>query len=244
MKVPESALRIPRRPGRRCVLATGKIAADSLVRALCRLALVSAIVVASPAHAQKFSEPKPEPDRFRGQIVEVNESAIVLKSASGPVRLGIPDNISVFSLTNASFTDVDFGIYVGSVSVKLDKYSPIIRDSLSYLHQGFELRIIDENLRGIALGHTAWDLTPYSVISHGWVDDLEVRVLSIKYGPTEEEETDVNIPRNVPVFKMALGDRSLLKPGAHVFAGALKGASGDYSAVYFMVGQGGIVPAM
>ena len=51
---------------------------------------------------------------------------------------------------------------------------------MSWLHLGYELRIFDEQLRGLALGHTKWDLTAESVMTHGWVDDLEVRVLSIK----------------------------------------------------------------
>ena len=159
------------------------------------------------------------------------------------MSLNLEDYTSVFSLTKASFTDVDFGVYVGSVSKKLDKYSPIVRDSLSWLHQGYELRVLDESLRGLAVGHTPWDLTSESVITHGWVDDLEVRVLSIKYGPTEEEETDVDISHDVPILKLAVGDKSLIKPGAHVFAGAQM-VEDNYVAVFIMVGQGDIVPPL
>src|SRR2546426_6267265 len=50
--------------------------------------------------------------------------------------------------------------------------------------------------RSIAVGHSKWDLTPNAVITHGWIDDLEDRVLSIKYGPTDQEETDVEISRD------------------------------------------------
>lgn len=243
MTVSERVSWILRLPGRPFPPAVGRIAAGSFVRAVCCVALFSAIATASPANAQVFTElPKDQPDRLRGEIVEVSGTDIVLRTARGPVHLALSDNVSVFSLAKASFTDVDFGAYVGAVSVKLDKFSPIIRDSLSYLHEGFGLQIIDESLRGIALGHTIWDFAPNSVISHGWVDDLEVRVLSIKYGPTEEEETDVNVPRDAPVLKMGMGSRDLLKPGAHIFAGAKKRGPGDYSAVYLMVGVGGIVP--
>lgn len=186
-----------------------------------------------------------EPERFRGAISAVEDSAIVVNTTDDrTVRLELSDDLSVFRLTEASFTDVDFGAYVGAVSVRLDAYSPIVRDSLSWLHKGFELRIIDEQLRGIAVGHTKWDLTPETVMTHGWVDDLEIRVLSIKFGPTEEEETDVEIPRDVPVFKMSLADASLLEPGAHVFAGARKDAEGRYVAVFVFVGEGGIVPPL
>lgn len=193
--------------------------------------------------------PKPvqgaEPDHIRGQITKVDESSIVVKTKNGrTMYIALTDKLTIISLSKGSFTDVDFGTYVGAVAVRLDEYSPIIRDSLSWLHKGFELRIIDEKLRGIALGHKKWDLTPDSIIAHGWVDDMEIRVLSIKYGPTEEEETDVEVPRDVPILKMSLGDKSLIKAGAYVFAGAQKGADGKYVAGFLFVGRDGIVPPL
>jgi hypothetical protein len=188
-----------------------------------------------------------EPERFRGQIAKVDSSAIVMQTGDGKtIRLAIPNGLTVFSLTKASYAEVDFGTYVGAVSEKLGDniYSPIIRDSLSWLHKGLELRIIDESLRGIAVGHTKWDLTSKSVMTHGWVDDQEGRVLSIKYGPTEEEETDVEVSRDTPVFRMSRGDVGLIQPGARVFAGAQKGAGGRYTAVFIFIGKDGVDPRM
>ncbi len=202
--------------------------------------LVLAIIWAlgTPARAQ-------EPEHIRGQITKVEASAIVIKTNDGKsVRFGIPDGLTVISLTKGSFTKVDFGTYVGSVAVKLNEYSPIVRDSLSWLHEGFELRIIAEELRGIAVGHKEWDLTAETIIAHGWVDDMEGRVISIKYGPTEEEETDVEVGRGIPVLKMSLGAMSLIKPGAHVFAGAQKNGSDEYEVVFVFAGEDGIVPPL
>ena len=126
-----------------------------------------------------------EPDHVRGQVTRVEGASIVVKTGDGKtLSIGLQDNTTVIGLSKGSFTEVDFGVYVGTVAVKLEEYSPIVRDSAVWLHKGFELRIIDDKLRGIALGHRKWDLTPDSIISHGWVDDLEVRVLSIKWGPT------------------------------------------------------------
>ena len=218
-----------------------------MIRKLSYFVAISFIIVSvlsSPAHAQKVTGAEVQPDRIRGNITKVDSSSIVVKSQDGKkVTINLEDYSSIFSLTKASFTDVDFGVYVGSVSKKLDKYSPIVRDSLSWLHQGYELRVIDESLRGLAVGHTPWDLTSESVITHGWVDDLEIRVLSIKYGPTEEEETDVDISHDVPILKLSVGDKSLIKPGAHVFVGAQM-VENKYVAVFIMVGQGGIVPPL
>jgi hypothetical protein len=69
-------------------------------------------------------------------------------------------------------------------------------------------------------------------------------VLSIKYGPTDGEETDVEVGRDIPILKMARGDKSLLKPGVRVFAGAQKGADGNYVAVFIFVGKDGVVPPL
>lgn len=186
-----------------------------------------------------------EPDHFRGEITAVQGSTMVVKTTNGrTVRLLLPENLTVISLTKGSFTEVDLGTYVGSVAYQLDEYSPIVRDSAVWLHKGMELRIIDEKLRGIALGEKKWDLTPVSKIAHGWVDDLEDRVISIKWGPSDYDETDVEVPRDVPIHRMSLGDPSLLKPGTRVFAGAQKGADGKYTAVFVFCGKDGIVPAL
>jgi hypothetical protein len=206
------------------------------------LAIASVIVLAlgTPARAEDA-----EPDHFRGVITKVEASSIVVKYGDGKTaRLGFSDDLTVIHLTKGRFTDVDFGTYVGAVAVRMDEYSPIVRDSAVWLHKAFELRVIDEKLRGIALGEKKWDLKSGSIISHGWVDDIEGRVLSIKWGPTDYDETDVEVPRDTPIHNMSLGDKSLIKPGAHIFAGAHKGADGKYVAAFIFVGKDGIVPPL
>lgn len=186
-----------------------------------------------------------EPEHFRGQVTRVEPGAIIVRTRDGKtLRMALSDATTTINLSKGSFSNVDFGTYVGAVAVKLDEYSPIVRDSAVWLHKGYELRIIDEQLRGIALGHKKWDLTPDSIISQGWVDDIEVRVLSIKWGPTDYDETDVEVPRDVPVLRMSLGDKSQINAGAHVMVGAAKGADGNYAAAYVFVGKDGIVPPL
>jgi hypothetical protein len=187
-----------------------------------------------------------EADHIRGQITAVQRDTIEVRTGTGRSQaIRVTDESTIILLSPASFVDVEFGTYVGAVSEKMDdRYSPILRDSLSWLHKGLELRIVDEKLRGIALGHMKWDLTPVSVMTHGWVDDLEIRVISIKYGPTEEEETDVEVGRDIRVLKMSLADRRTLKPGANVFVGANRAAGGSYVALFIMVGADGVVPGL
>jgi hypothetical protein len=186
-----------------------------------------------------------EPEHFRGEIASMQGSAMVVKTKSGKtVRLAVPENVTVIHLTKGSYTEVDFGVYVGAVAYQLNEYSPIVRDSAVWLHKGMELRIIDEKLRGIAIGEKKWDLTPVSKIAHGWVDDIEDRVISIKWGPSDYDETDVEVPRDVPIHRMTLGDTGLLKPGTNVFVGANKGPDGKYTAAFIFCGRDGIVPAL
>ncbi len=213
-----------------------------MIRALLHLSVIASVVLSAPGSPARAEDAE---DHIRGLITKVEGSSIAVKTGAGKtVRLALPDDAAIISLTKASFTDVDYGTYVGSVAVRLDEYSPIVRDSLSWLHKGFELRIVDEQLRGIALGHKRWDLVRDSIIAHGWVDDMEVRVISIKYGPTEQEETDVDVPRDVPILRMSLGDRSLIKPGTYVCAGAQRGPDGKYVAAFVFVGNDGIVPPL
>ena len=194
-----------------------------------------ALLATSPALAQ-------EPQRIRGLLTQVDANTATVRTTDGrTLRLTLSAQTTIFGLSKASYTEIDFGVYVGSVSERMgdDIYSPIVRDSLSWLHRGLELRIIDEKLRGIAVGHTKWDLTRESVMTHGWVDDQEDRVISIKFGPTEQEETDVEISPQTPVYRMFIGDRALLRPGAGVVVGVQKGA-----ALFIFVGKDGVVPAL
>jgi hypothetical protein len=217
-------------------------------RALCRLGLASPLLASPLGRAQVETQPSgAQPERLRGQVAALDRSSLALQTRDGRTfKLALADSTTFFILSKASFGEIDFGVYVGSISEKMGDniYSPIVRDSLSWLHRGFELRLIDEKLRGIAVGHTKWDRTPNSVMTHGWVDDLEERVISIKYGPTDAEETDVEIGRDIPILRMSPGAPEVLKPGALVFAGAQKGPDNSYAAAFIFAGKDGIAPPL
>ena len=217
-----------------------------MLRSLYRVVMFTAVcAVTQSATAQVFTPPDPnEPDHIRGTLTTLDGASMVVDTIEGEtLTLAVPETITVIRLSQGRWQTVDFGTYVGSVGIRLDRYSPIVRDSLSWLHEGSELRIVDESLRGIAAGHKIWDLFPESVIAHGWVDDMEGRVLSIKYGPTEEEETDVEIARDKMITNMALGDRSMIKEGKKVFVGGTD-VNGQYTAVFMFVGDDGIDPPL
>jgi hypothetical protein len=206
------------------------------------LAAACALVLAPALHAADV-----EPDHFRGTVVSANDASLTLKTHDGTiVRLAFPASADVFALSKATFDEVLLGNYVGSVAIRPAPGSPGARprSSASLLYVAAELRILDESLRGIALGQRNWDLRPDTIMAHGWVDDLEVRVLSIKYGPTDFDEADVDVPPDVPIQRMSMGNRGLVKPGAAVFAGARKGLDGGHVVEYVMVGMDGVTPAL
>ena len=192
---------------------------------------IFAVLFSTPALAQNAAV-----QNIRGQIIGVQDSSISLKTRDGKsLRLKIPEQISIYRLSKAVFSDVNFGTYVGSVAVPLPD---------GWTYRALELRVLDEELRGLAIGHMNWDLSPESTMTHGWVDDLEVRILSIKYGPTDEEEKDVDVPYDVPITKMSLGDRSLLAQDVEVFAGAQKDGSGNSTALFILVGTESVLPPL
>ena len=208
------------------------------------LAAAAALLLGSAIAAET-----PEADHVRGQISAVEPGGITVKTADGrSMRLALPEQLAVFTLSKASFSSVDFGLYVGSVAVRLEMTSPIVRatprETISWLFEGRELRIIDEKLRGIAVGFKPWDFPKGSSMTHGWVDDMDSRVVSIKYGPTQDEESDVLVGKDVPVTRMALGERGDIKAGAHALVGATKGADGKLGAVFVFVGKDGLVPSL
>jgi len=190
-----------------------------------------------------------EPDHFRGQISSVDAGAVTIKTPDGrSLRMDLPERLAVFTLSKASFSSIDFGQYVGSVAVKLDITNPIVRatprETIGILFQGHELRIIDEKLRGIAVGYKLWDIPKGGSMTHGWVDDMDGRTVTIKYGPQREEQSDVLVGKDMPITRMALGARSDIKAGAHAFVGATKGADGKLGAVFVFVGTDGLVPPL
>ena len=208
---------------------------------LCALALA---LLGGAAHGQGA-----EPDHLRGQISAIDANGLTLKASDGrSLRVQLAEATPVFTLAKANFSSVDFGLYVGSVAVRLDMTSPIVRatprETISWLYQGRELRIIDDKLRGIAVGFKKWDFPAGSSMTHGWVDDLENRVISIKYGPTQDEESDVLVGPDVPVTRMTVGERSDLKVGAHAFVGATKSGDGKLNAAFVFVGKDGLVPSL
>ena len=130
-----TSLRLPQPRPERCAALPPPLATRSTPIHGCRermrflLQLLSAIglfqrVADRAAGRGSRAGPHPRSDH------QGRNGSIAVKTTDGKtVRLALADGITVISLTKGNFSDLDFGTYVGSVAVRLDEYSPIIRDS-------------------------------------------------------------------------------------------------------------------
>ncbi len=99
-------------------------------------------------------------------------------------------------------------------------------------------------MRGLGEGHYPWDLGKKSTMTNGTVGAVigqKGRTVTVDYKGGERQ---IVIPDDVPIVTFEDGDRSLLKPGAHVMAFTVKGADGALSVVGISVGKNGLVPPM
>jgi len=115
-------------------------------------------------------------------ISEVGNPSIVVKTGDGKdVRIEVPDNSASFSLTRAA-SPTWISEPTSAQCGEDGRIQPDREGSAVWLHKGFELRIIDDELRALPLG-TEVDLTPTSIIAHGWDDIGSVSSRSV--GPTD-----------------------------------------------------------
>lgn len=206
------------------------------VVALTALLLTPAAALGTPAVAQ------PMPTlHVRGQITAADDSSITVKTRAGAtVRLLFAPDLNVTSLVKADFSEVKVGTYVGSAAVPI-RPAPRTFDMKTPTITALEVLIFPESMKGTGEGQRRWDLAPDSTMTNGTVYDLEGRVLSIRF---KGNERDLHVPPHAPVVRLGPGDRGLLKPGAHVFAVAQKGADGTLTALRISVGKDGLIPPM
>ena len=207
--------------------------------ALTALLLASAVALSTPAAAHQMPT-----QHVRGQITAADDSSITVKTRAGAtVRLAFAPDPSVTSLMKADFSEVKVGTYIGSAAVPLRPATRTCSGSGCKEPKltALELRIFPESMKGAGEGQREWVLTPDSRMTNGMVDDVEGRVLSIKY---KGNDVDMHVPTNAPVVNIGSGDKGLLKPGALIFGVAQKGADGNLTALRISAGSDGLIPPM
>jgi len=202
------------------------------VRLGCFLAACAAFAVfVTAASAQQ------PPVRVRGEIVKVDGNTLTVKSRDGgDLTINIPDNVGVSGIVKIPLSDVKAGSYIGVSAM------PASDGSQNALH----LHIFPEAMRGLAEGHTGWDVKPGSTMTNATVAEIaavgEGRTLVVKY---KDGDKKIIVPADVPIVTYVPGTKDELKPGAKIFIiAAQRQADGTLSAARISVGRDGLMPPM
>jgi hypothetical protein len=188
------------------------------------------------AAVSPVAQAQDQPVRVRGTIERVEGDVYVVKARGGAeLKVKLPDNVNVVSLTRASLADIRQGSYVGVSGMPQPDGS----------QKALEVHIFPEAMRGAGDGHRGWDLQPSSTMTNGAVDQTSAsadgQVLTLKY---RDGEKKIIVTPETPIVLYVPGDKSELKPGAPIFiSAATKQPDGTLQTSRVNVGRG-VAPPM
>jgi len=190
---------------------------------------VMAVFAVSTAWAQQQTQ------RVAGTIDKVEGKTLYIKSARGPVTLTLADNAVIVARVKATAADIKAGDYVASGGVPQPDGT----------QKAVELRIFPDSMRGNGDGHRpGWPGAPNGTMTNGavgqTVTSVNGPVLTVKY---KDGEKKLIVGPSVPVQRLEIADRSELKSGTLVAAGAAtKQPDGTFTAARIDFGRGDAVP--
>jgi len=196
-------------------------------RILAATALVAAFAV-SAAYAQQQ-----QAQRLSGTIEKVEGNTITGKARDGAaITLKLPDNVVVTAVLPATVADIKPGAYIGSgATPQADGSQKAIR-----------VIIFAEAMRGTGEGHRPWT-RPNTTMTNATVDTtvsgVDGQNIMVKY---KDGEKKIIIGPDAVIRKYVAGDKSELKPGAHVGINANKQPDGSLQTARVNVGRGDVVP--
>jgi hypothetical protein len=209
-----------------------------------RMSFVASTLLAFAATAQPA-----QPEHVRGEITKAEGNTLTVKSHGKTVELNLPEDAKVATAEKGSMSDVKDGAFIGTTAV------PGKGGTL----RAIEVHVFPDSMRGTGEGHRPWDLRPGSTMTNATVSGMEPGgksqstmtnatvskksggKLTLKY---KDGEKTVMVPPNTKVVKLEPGDKSDLKPGAHVFVIASRQSDGTLRADRMTVGKNGVVPPM
>ena len=192
------------------------------------------ITVASTlAIAQAPANP---PVRIRGTIDKIDGQLLTVKGNDGQIKtVKLTDNFIVMGINKASVEDIGSGKFIGTTTVG-ERNGALV---------ALEVHIFPDNMRGTGEGHYDWDLRPTSKMTNANVATVtsvgKDHVLEVQYKGGEKK---VLVPQNAVIVSFTPVDRSVLKPGAHVFVNSQLQPDGSLSAPRVNVGLNGLIPPM
>ena len=188
---------------------------------------VIAALAAVPALAQ-------QPQRVRGTIESVDGSTLVIKQGEGPdVTVKLTDNVRVFGVVPATLADVKTGAFIAVGAMPQPDGS----------QKAIQVMIFAESQRGLGEGFRPWD-RPGTTMTNATVDTTVAGVdgqeVTVKY---KDGEKKIIIGKDVVIRAYVAGDKSELKPGAHIaIVRADKMPDGTLQTARINVGRDGVVP--
>ena len=172
--------------------------------------------------------------RVVGTIQGVDGSTLAVKTRDGgETRVSVTDNVSVFSVVNATLADIKPGAFIGVGAMPQADGS----------QKAIQVMIFAEVQRGTGEGHRPW-VQPGSTMTNATVDStvasVEGQVVMVKY---KDGEKKVIVPPSATIRAYVIGNRSELKPGAAIaIFSAMKKPDGTLEANRVNVGRDGVVP--
>lgn len=219
-----------------------------------RTGIVAAMLLVLAGAARAEQPPSPAAVRIRGVVGEVAGSGFTVRSADGrTATVRIAASTRFATVARAEPGSIARNEFVGTAAV------PQSGGSLRAL----EVHVFPESMRGTGEGHHPWDLEAGSSMTNGTVAGVASRSMA----PSTMTNANVSsaskgaggvtlvlmypggqqtvvVPEGTPVVRLAPADRSVLVPGARVFAIGPEGAGGSVDATRVFVGVGGVVPPM
>jgi hypothetical protein len=195
-------------------------------RLVCGIAVLAALA-AAPALAQQSQ-------RIHGAIESVTGSTLVIKQGDGSdATVKLADDAQVFGVVPAKLSDVKVGDFVGVGAMPQPDGS----------QKAIQVMIFAPSQRGTGEGFRPWD-RPGSTMTNGTVDTTVAGVngqaLTVKY---KDGEQKIVIGSDAVIRAYVSGDKSELKPGAHIaIVRADKMSDGTFQTNRINVGRDGVVP--
>lgn len=174
---------------------------------------------------------------LRGTIDQVSDSSLQLTDRKGEkVSVKLNDQTKVLSVSKGSTADIKPDSFIGTAAV------PQADGSLKAL----EVHVFAASLRGSGEGHSPWQSADGKVdtMTNGTVGKLvnaNGRTLTVNYN---NQQKTVIVPDGTPIVTLDPGDRSLLKPGAHIVLFSATDDKGERIATRISAGKDGTVPPM
>jgi hypothetical protein len=180
---------------------------------------------------------QPPPVRIRGTIEAVDGAVLSIKSREGTdYKVHMTDNVAVFGVAKTELSEIKEGSYIGVTALPEPDGT----------QKAVAVHIFPENQRGAAEGFRPWDQRPNSTMTNATVAETvkatDGQHILVKY---KDGEKKVLVPPGTPIVTFVAGDKSEVKPGAHIIIfGAMKKDDGTLEANRVNVGRDGITPPM